>query len=218
MLSFGLVTEGPTDQVVIENILYGVFKNPDLPITRLQPAPDEPGNWVKVFDYCCSEEFRAALGFNDYLIVQVDTDVLISEQLPEKYRVDLPSDLSVEEIVKKVSDMLISLIDGDDGFWEEFKEQIIFGISVHQLECWILPIYFTNKPKTAQKITGCIDALNRVIKQKEGFYIDAKDLRYYSKMSKHFKKKIHKIHHLNPSLKIFVERILEIEKNNEEEE
>ncbi len=215
MHSFGLVTEGPTDQVVIENILYGIFKNPDLPITRLQPAPDKPGNWVKVFDYCCSDEFRAAIGFNDYLIVQVDTDVLISEQLPEKYKVELSSNLSVEEIIEKVIDFLISLIDGEDGFFEEFKERIIFGVSVHQLECWLLPIYFSNRKTTASKITGCKDALNRILKQKEGFYIDAKDLKYYSKMSIHFKKKIRQIYHLNPSLKVFCERIMEIDKDSE---
>ena len=35
MISFGLITEGLTDQIVIENILAGYFKNPDLDIRPL---------------------------------------------------------------------------------------------------------------------------------------------------------------------------------------
>ena len=100
MVSFGLVSEGPSDQIVIENILFGLFKNPDLAINRLQPKPREAGNWVKVLDYCSSSEFKSALTFNDYLIVQIDTDVLISEQLPPQYKIDLPTDLTVAEIVE----------------------------------------------------------------------------------------------------------------------
>ncbi|HFA52144.1 MAG TPA: phage tail protein [Bacteroidetes bacterium] len=211
MPTFGLITEGPTDQVVIKHILFGVFNDPDLPINQLQPKNNEPGNWVKVLDYCCSGDFKPALIDNDYLIVQIDTDVLISEKLPEKYKVDLPSNLSVEEIIGRVAEMLISLIDDENNFWEQYGKHIIFAISVHQLECWLLPIYFTNKKTKAAKITGCIDTLNEVLPQQEkGLYIHGKDLGYYKKMSKQFRKKIHKIYHLNPSLKIFVEQVLVI--------
>jgi hypothetical protein len=41
MISFGLITEGLTDQIVIENILAGYFKNLDLDVEPLQPERDK---------------------------------------------------------------------------------------------------------------------------------------------------------------------------------
>jgi hypothetical protein len=41
MISFGLVGEGLTDQIVIENILAGYFNSPDLDIRQLQPERDK---------------------------------------------------------------------------------------------------------------------------------------------------------------------------------
>lgn len=207
MVSFGLVSEGPSDQIVIENILFGLFKNPDLAINRLQPKPQESGNWVKVLDYCSSNEFKSALTFNDYLIVQLDTDVLVSEQLPPQYKVDLSADLGVVEIVERVSQKLISLIDDTNGFWQNHGNKIIFAISVHAIECWLLPIYYRNQIQTAAKTTGCLKALNIVLSKQEGYTIDAKEERYYSKPSKKLRKEIHNIYTFNPSLSIFVENI-----------
>ena len=47
--TFGIISEGITDQVVLENILYGWTGNKNLSITRLQPKNNESGNWDKVF-------------------------------------------------------------------------------------------------------------------------------------------------------------------------
>ena len=207
MVSFGLISEGPSDQIVIENILFGFFKNPDLVINRLQPKPQESGNWVKVLDYCRSNEFKSALTFNEYLIVQIDTDVLISEQLPPQYKIDLPTDLDVVEIVERVSQKLISLIDDTNNFWNNYGDKIIFAISVHAIECWLLPIYYKNQPQTSSKTTGCLKALNKVLSTQEGYTIDAKEERYYTKPSKKLRKEIHNIYTYNPSLRIFVENI-----------
>lgn len=219
MPTFGLITEGPTDQVVINHILYGIFDDPDLVINRLQPRQDrDPANWDQVLKYCCSEEFKPALSYNDYVIVQIDTDVLIQEKLPEKYKVDLPHHLSIEKIIERVIQLLKSLIDSDDTFWEQYGEKVIFAISVHQIECWFLPIYFKTQKKKAIKITGCIETLNEVLPQQEkGLYIKGKDLDYYRRISKHYRKQILQIYHLNPSLKVFVERVLEIKQNAEKQ-
>ena len=56
MLTFALITEGKTDQYVIENILFGFFDDPDILITDLIPIRDETdanrqenySNWLKV--------------------------------------------------------------------------------------------------------------------------------------------------------------------------
>ena len=209
MISFGLVAEGETDHIVLQSIIEGVFKDHEPFITPLQPQPGESGNWDKVFKYCCSEEFKSALAFNDYLIVQIDTDVLFREQLPQKYQIDLNPQLSTSEVIELVKDKLIELIDNEAGFWEENGHQIIFAVSVDEIECWFLPIYFTNQPRRAGKTTGCIRTLNRVSQQREGFTIGAKNLRYYRTISKKLKKNIERFHPQNESLKIFVETLKE---------
>jgi hypothetical protein len=83
MASFMLITEGPTDQEVIESILTGHFgEEPDFPFRRpLRDVTDEfrqgsPGGWERVFEHCehGEELLREDLQINDYLIIQIDTD------------------------------------------------------------------------------------------------------------------------------------------------
>ena len=207
MVSFGLISEGPTDQIVIESILFGVFNNPDLPITALQPKPHEPGNWVRVFDYCGSNEFKSALAFNDFLIIQIDTDIMIREKMPDKYKIDLSSDLSVEETIEKVVAKFIQLMDDKNGFWANHGERVIFAISVHSIECWLLPIYYNTQHQKAGKTTGCMESLNKALTKQEGFYIDKKEEQYYRIVCKKLRKQIKSIYTLNPSLRAFVENI-----------
>jgi hypothetical protein len=83
MAKIGLITEGITDQIVIENILMGYFdSNEDyIEFMELQPLRDETdnksgyGGWGKVLEYCESSKFKGALQFHDYIIVQIDTDI-----------------------------------------------------------------------------------------------------------------------------------------------
>lgn len=83
MISFGLVTEGITDQAVIANILYGFFNDTNLDITELQPLRDETdknrtsnfGGWHSLIEYCKSKQFKLAFQTIDYIIIQIDTDV-----------------------------------------------------------------------------------------------------------------------------------------------
>jgi len=66
MMVFGLITEGITDQIVIENILMGYFdkSEDELEFKELQPLRDETdenktqnyGGWDKVIEYCGSSK------------------------------------------------------------------------------------------------------------------------------------------------------------------
>ncbi len=92
MISFGLITEGLTDQIVIENILAGYFKNPDLDIRPLQPERDKKdenkfkgyGSWSQVFAYCRLKDFQESFQFNDYIIIQIDTDTSQEYGIPQQ--------------------------------------------------------------------------------------------------------------------------------------
>ena len=219
MASFGLITEGITDQVVIENILYGFFNDKDIPVNPLSPlrdATDEnkaasASNWIEVFEYCKSSRFKSELFINDYLIIQIDTDALQGDSVPEKYKISLSNDLSVEEIIERVKEKLIGYIGMD--FYDKHQSKIIFAISVHSIECWLLPIYFPGQPAKASKTENCLKTLNSVLQQREGFYIDKKELKYYRDISEKFKKNkdLKRWCILNPSFHGF---ILELEKRD----
>lgn len=83
MNTFGLIAEGITDQIVIKNILAGYFNNLNIRVYPLQPLIDETdenkaenyGGWSQVIDYCQSDEFQDAFQSNEYVIIQIDTDV-----------------------------------------------------------------------------------------------------------------------------------------------
>ncbi len=206
--TFGIISEGVTDQVVLENILYGLTNDKNLLINRLQPKENEPGNWDKVFKYCQSADFKGAFAFCDIIIIQIDTDFMLRGEVPPEFKINIQN-LSVEETVEAFKLKLIELI-GDE-FYQDYQNQIVFAISVNEIECWLLPIYFTQKTKAA-KMVNCIGTLNTVLKKREGFYIDEKRMEYYEKMSKPFKKgkNIEKYASKNPNFKIFIDHIKEI--------
>ncbi len=214
MIGFGLVTEGISDQIVIKNILYGLFNSKDIPTPELSPRIDETDadymientNWLTVLEYCQTEVFRGFLEkTEDYAIIQIDTDALTGDSVPEKYRIDIIGK-SVEDTVAIVQNKLISLIGTD--FYKSYQEKIIFAISVNSIECWLLPFYFSSQKVKAGKTENCITVLNEGLKKGgHKFYIHAKDPRYYriaaEPMKKH--KDFIKYYSLNPSLKLFVD-------------
>lgn len=205
-MEVGLIGEGVTDQITIENILCGYFQDKNLTVNYLQPKPDESGNWDKVFKYCNTNEFKQALPFNDILIIQVDTDFLRTGDVPDDLKIAV-KDMNVEQIVDAVKAKLIEKIGVE--FYEENSQIIIFAIAVDQIECWLLPIYFASKPKIAAKMVNCLDTLNTILFQKEGFYIDKKNEEYYRTISKNFHKKKTLLIHAskNPSFKIFIDEL-----------
>ena len=207
MISFGLITEGLTDQIVIENILAGYFKNPDLDIRPLQPEKDKDdenkftgyGSWSQVFAYCRSRDFQESFQSNDYIIIQIDTDVSEEYGIPQQ---DENGELTPEQLIEKVIEKFKQEI-GED-FYNKFQQRIIWAISVHSIECWLLPLYYKDSKKS--KLKKCLSTLNKQLLKKHSFTIDAKKPEYYREISKQYSK--HKVlmacYEHNPSLKSFV--------------
>ena len=216
MLSFGFITEGITDQIVIEYILNGYFDSDDIDINELQPLRDETdknrlesyGGWTLVFEYCKSSKFREALTYFDYIIIQIDTDVCEETHFGVSKRDNQGKELKPVELIEKVKNKFRNEIIGDELFIK-FEEKLIFAISVHSIECWLLPLYYADKRKG--KTTNCLRSLNEVLNKKENFTIDlkSKNPRYYEKIAKQFlkHKTLMKVYTHNPSLKLFIEEI-----------
>ncbi len=215
MVSFGIVSEGITDQIVIENILAGYFDNPDISVNELQPLRDETdrnraanfGGWQLVFEYCKSTNFKQAFSFCNYIIIQIDTDVS-DEKHYDIPKIDKGKELSPKDLIFKVIEKFKILI-GDD-FFIRNRDKIIFAISVHSIECWLLPIYY--KDKKSAKILNCLDTLNQVLRKKEKFTINSDDKGkndYYDSISRYYlkHKNLMSLYRKNPSLEIFIQEI-----------
>jgi hypothetical protein len=85
MPSFALITEGITDQAVISAIINSYYRghNAEIALNFLQPLRDSTdearegsfGGWERVLEHCAArEQIIQALTFNDYIVIQIDTD------------------------------------------------------------------------------------------------------------------------------------------------
>ncbi|MFK7947534.1 MAG: phage tail protein [Saprospiraceae bacterium] len=222
MARFGLITEGITDQIVIEYILAGFYNSADIQVDALQPLRDETdenlaqnsGNWHKVFEYCQAKEFEEALEENGneyFLIIQIDTDIFDGESVGDKYQVQIRNEqnqyLSTEVIIKNTVDKFIELIGKQ--IYTKYQNQIIFAISVQSIECWLLPIYYTNKKKSEE--ANCLNKLNQELRKQEKFTISKKNPTYYREIAKKYRKaKTLKIGYSNQvSFEVFINDLIQ---------
>ena len=214
---FGLACEGVTDQITIENILCGYFEIPNLDeeITQLQPPFDETdqkqkdfGGWQLLLAYLNKTRFRDDVLNNQFIVIQVDTDVSneIGFDVP---RVDADNQpFSPEALITHVIDKLVAVIDsGEMDFYQQNSEKIIFSISVHSLECWLYA-HHNKKPLSNPKITNCENALSFLLKRSI-----EKNHRSYDELSRVFlkRKNIDAVVKKDPSFRVFIQSLAIIE-------
>jgi hypothetical protein len=215
MASFVLVTEGITDQVALQSILAGYYQDDDIDVNFLQPLRDATdrsrqqghAGWELVLEYCAKQENLAeALKFNDYLIVQIDTDCAEHVNFGIPLTVD-GVDKPVDQLVEEVRGLIIQKL-GED-FYSSHEGRIIFAISVHSLECWLLPIHVADNRK-ASKTKSCESHLLEALKRKDIEY--SKDARCYEDLVKDFEKRknIEKYRAFNRSFDLFLQSLPEV--------
>ena len=211
-MTFGLITEGPTDQLVLRNILARFFSDPDIDTRPVQPNTDSTdeadhfGGWVKVLAYCRSADMIVALQAYDFVIVQIDTDCC------EEYGVSKRTggmNITADEIVQKAKTVIIEKIGTE--IYAEYSRKIIFAISHDSIECWLLPLYYNDNRRT--KTTNCCETLNQEL-SKKGFTLDcnSKKEKQYHKICKEIKNKrqIESISIHNNSFKEFIHSLTNI--------
>lgn len=206
MAKFALACEGITDQIVIENILCGFYQGyddldeeiqplqPPFDATTLKQLEGEFGGWEMLLEYLSQKRFRDDVCNSEYVIIQIDTDV--SEH--PNFGVS-QNNLSTKELIENVKKRLIAQIDSKKPFYQAYREKIIFAISVHSLECWILPLY---KDMKSEKITGCFETLQR---ERKSINV-IKEYQSYDDLSRPLlkNKKLLEIATKNSSLQIFI--------------
>jgi len=214
MHDFALMTEGPTDHAILNNILLGYFKNQREPaVHREHPDPQAEaafGGWTLLLQYLRDKKFRQAFQLNRFLIIQVDTDTSQDRGFDVPHQ-DENGPLSVVKLVENVIERLRAEIGEPD--LATYAERFIFAVAVHQTECWVLPLWFSDA--RAEKITGCVATLGRCpnlrkkLTQKGFRWIRAeeKDPRSYDEASRGFRKTniLHEEGRKNPSLALFLD-------------
>lgn len=164
MPSFGVIAEGQTDRVVIDNVLHGFFadQDDDPIVNPVQPPAShgEHAGWNLVFACLERGDVVNALQWNDFVIIHIDTDV------QDHAGFDVPRreggrELITEERIANVIERLKRAIGA--AACEQFGHRILFAIAVESIECWLLPLLYDDKK--AEKTTGCEDAANKVLRK-----------------------------------------------------
>ena len=196
MGDFAIIAEGITDQKVLENILFGVFKTesgeepwinfeqPPLDATA-QHGAHAPGGWNLVLKYFQQGNFKQALQLNRYLVVQIDTDVAA------EYGVARMKDgppLSDDELVSAVVAMFMEMIGAE--ILTNHGDRFIFAIPVDTIECWLLAMVFDESQHTKrEKTSGCVAAVNEELRRRNEELLPGKDPpSRYSQLSKPLRK------------------------------
>ncbi|MFM9983740.1 MAG: hypothetical protein ACKVOK_00810 [Flavobacteriales bacterium] len=186
---FGIISEGPSDQWVIKSILSGFFKTSNPSITSLQPNVDattgkfDDGNWDKVIKFIQTENFREAFDNVNYVILQIDTDWVDGKE--HSYDISFELSESTEDRVAKMKNFLVHQMSAE--IRASFLDRVIWAISDRQIECWLLPLFVTNKKSDLVKTINCLETLNPYLQSQLGFRIDRKEKGYYEKASKGFR-------------------------------
>jgi hypothetical protein len=221
MTTFALITEGVTDQVMLKYLLtgfYGRRENDPIDINPIQPLRDATdssrqgnfGGWELVLE-CVgdSTKIEHSLMFNDYLIIQIDTDC----GQHTNYGVPLHSGgdpRPVADVLFDVKKKLVSRI-GDD-VYKENKDKILFAIAVHSSECWIIHLYSDSKADK-KRVSNCEEHLSRALAVNNIKYVKDHDL--YDRICKPFRKmeKIDLARSRNESLDAFIASLPDIDRD-----
>ena len=144
MRKFGLVAEGFTDIQVLESVLFSFFEEDDIVAEPLRPnrLAKQDGGWTKVMKYL-RDDAKDFLENNPkaILIVQIDTDISTEVGFDVSHPKNDDGDVDVEELLKQVRARLVQEINYNYEIYELHKERIIFAISMHSIECWLLLVY-----------------------------------------------------------------------------
>ncbi|HEY0133613.1 MAG TPA: hypothetical protein VGB85_06020 [Nannocystis sp.] len=191
--TFAIIAEGPSDFVVLRHILAGYFADSNIVATQLQPAVDDtsglrsPGGWYEVFRYIGSEKFVGAFERAEFVFVHIDTDVCEEPHFSVSRRNSDGTPRSDDEMLALTTVRLIREI--SPTVYEQLKSRIIFAIAIESIECWLLPLYYTDRHR--EKQVNCIGPLNAALSKQEDFSIDVnnKQTKYYFKIVKRLKRK-----------------------------
>lgn len=168
MHTVGLICEGVSEINVMETLL-GRYLGDDFLVNPVEPETKVEngirkqvgnGGWPRVLSHCNEQKFREVLERNDFLVIQIDSDAC---QLYGVNPYDESNQLKTHEILYK--DIVTRLCrDISTDCLKDYSGRIIFAVCFDEIECWLLPIYYTDKNRCREH--NCIHTLNKVLSRK----------------------------------------------------
>lgn len=167
-MNFALITEGASEHRVIKHIISKYFKDLEPEINQIQPKlinsrQDNVGGWNEVLKYCEREELNDILIENDFLVIQIDTDQSQTSPFSIDHRgfdgqTKTPEQL-YGDVVQKLQSLLLP------GILKKHSDKILFAVCIHTIECWLLPVCYTDKHKT--NTNNCLGTLNMELRRQD---------------------------------------------------
>ncbi len=216
MIRIGIIAEGRPDQAVLKNIIDYYFKDNDYDIILIRPdlsydATDRKlqnsaaaGGLSRVKKDCeegilLEQFFATDFEEKDQLIIQLDTAEI------EEYGIVRPNK-SDPDYTTVLRNNVIQKIKTD---WlkEEYPNQLIFAISIEELEAWLLTLY---EKKDSTSSINPKSKLKKLLGKKG---LNSKEeYNNYASLSKDFRKKktLEKALPFNESLALFCADLEEI--------
>lgn len=175
MIQFGIICEGVSEANVISHIIqrylrdYDVVVNPIQPEISLRGKQVDFGGWREVFKHCMEDIFEYILSFNDYIVIQIDTDVCEEVGYDIKKNKEDGTQKTDDELYVDICERLLKNIPVESK--GKYEEKIIYAVCFNEIECWLLPVLYTEEKKC--RITqSCINKLNDKLKSEDLFIPD----------------------------------------------
>lgn len=199
MRTVGLICEGVSEINIMTRILSKylndeVIVNPIEPETKTENGflvQNGYGGWQQVLAHCNDETVEKILEFNDYLLIQIDTDASIQKGYDVAPQDESGKTKDVAVFYQDVKNRLLANI--REEVQARYEGRILFAICMNELECWLLPLYYSNSNRC--RTNNCLYALNQALGKKNIGGIPEKDKNsayarnVYHKILKNFKNK-----------------------------
>lgn len=199
MKTIGLICEGVSEINIVTRIV-SKYMDDNISIRAIEPETKTEngclvqngyGGWQQVLRHCNDETVERILEYNDYLLIQIDTDTA-NQQGYDVNTQDANGQLKTPEVLyKDVKARLLANISAE--VQEKYQGRIMFAICMNEIECWLLPLYYTNNNRC--KTQNCVYTLNQALGKKNIGGIPEKDKNdpyariVYGKILKNFKNK-----------------------------
>lgn len=197
MITIGLICEGVSEINIMTRIISKYldeepFINPIEPDTRVERGhlvQNGYGGWMQVLRHCNDETITNILEYNDYLVIQIDSDASIQ---PIYGVTPFNADGSSKEIPVLYNDIMNRLqMNLSKEILEKYYGRLLFAICINEIECWLLPLYYTDRNRC--KTHNCIFSLNKALSRKNMGRININDKNnsntreVYTKVLKNFR-------------------------------
>lgn len=196
MANIAVICEGASEFKMIEYVVskYCGFHNinciqPEL--SGLNQRQSSFGGWMQVLEHCTPNKLNDIFQFNDFIIIQIDTDTSHMPHYDVKKSHPNGMDKSHHRLHAEIMVRLMRNFNCRER--KEILPKIAFAICNNEMECWLLPIFYSDN--RACKTNNCIYTLNQALAKKNMPCVPTKDknspegVKAYAKILKNVRRK-----------------------------